>query len=90
MKENVFIVHRSEIIRRGLALILQDYFKMEITQLNSAKDLSSFSGITNSIIILIMDADDEHNTKAIDQLKKNNDTFPAKRSDSILTTKNQF
>ncbi|HKJ42984.1 MAG TPA: LuxR C-terminal-related transcriptional regulator [Sunxiuqinia sp.] len=75
MKENVFIVHRSEIIRRGLALILQDYFKMEITQLNSAKDLSSFSGINNSIIILIMDAGGDQNSKAIDQFKKNNDVY---------------
>ena len=75
MKENVFIIHRSEVIRRGLALILQDYFKMEITQLNAAKDLSSFSGIKNNIIILILDADGEQNPKAIEQLKKNNDLY---------------
>lgn len=73
MKENVFIIHRSEIIRRGLALILQEYFKMEITQLNSAKDLSSFAGISNSTTILILEAGVEQNTKAIEQLQKNND-----------------
>ena len=75
MKENVFIIHRSEIIRKGLSLILQDYFKMEITQLNLAKDLSSFSGITNSTTILIMEAEAELNPTAIEQLKKNNEVY---------------
>ncbi|WP_235934234.1 LuxR C-terminal-related transcriptional regulator [Sunxiuqinia indica] len=75
MKENVFIIHRSEIIRKGLSLILQDYFKMEITQLNSTKDLNSFTGITNSSIILILEAQTEVNSKAVDLLKKNNDVY---------------
>lgn len=85
MKENVFIVHRSEIIRKGLSLILQEYFKMEITQLNSAKDLSSFLGISNSTMILILEAQADLNLKAIDLLKKNNDVclvgFYAETSD---------
>ncbi|WP_321286883.1 LuxR C-terminal-related transcriptional regulator [uncultured Sunxiuqinia sp.] len=75
MRENVFIIHRSEIVRKGLSLILQDYFKMEITQLNSAKDLNSFTGITNSSIILILEAQTEINTKTVDLLKKNNDVY---------------
>jgi DNA-binding CsgD family transcriptional regulator len=75
MKENVFIIHQSEIIRKGLALILQDYFKMEITQLNSAKDLNSFSGISNCIMIIIADANDDLNVRAIDLLKKSNDVY---------------
>jgi len=75
MKENVFIVHRSEIIRKGLSLILQEYFKMEITQLNSAKDLSSFSGISNSTMIIILDAQADLNLQAIDQLKRNNEVY---------------
>ncbi|MGQ7870895.1 response regulator transcription factor [Sunxiuqinia sp. sy24] len=73
MKENVFIVHRSEIIRKGLTLILQEYFKMEITQLTSAKDLNSFSGISNSTMILMLEAQSDRNQEAIDLLKKNND-----------------
>lgn len=75
MKENVFIIHRSEITRKGLALVLQDYFKMEITQLSSTKDLNSFIGISNSTTILILEAEAELNEKAIDLLKKNNDVF---------------
>ena len=75
MKENVFIIHQSEIIRKGLALILQDYFKMEITQLSLAKELGSFSGITNSTMILIVDVNDDLNIKAVDLLKKNNEVY---------------
>lgn len=75
MKENVFIIHRSEIIRRGLSLILQDYFKMEITQLSSARDLSSFTGISNSTTIVIIDAYGDQNPEAIEILRKNNDVY---------------
>ena len=75
MKENVFIVHQSEIIRKGLSLILQDYFKMEITQLSSAGDLSSFVGITNCLIILVFDIKSDINPKAIDILRKSNEVY---------------
>ncbi len=75
MKENVFIVHHSEIIRKGLSLILQEYFKMEITQLSSTKDLSSFSAISNSTLILILEAQVDLNSKAISLLKKNNEVY---------------
>nr|MBD3621691.1 LuxR family transcriptional regulator [Sunxiuqinia sp.] len=58
---------------------------MEITQLNSAKDLSSFLGISNSTMILILEAQADLNLKAIDLLKKNNDVclvgFYAETSD---------
>lgn len=75
MKENIFIIHQSEIIRKGLALILQDYFKMEITQLSTSKDLNSFSGIVHRTIILIIAANDDLNRQAIELLKKNNDVY---------------
>lgn len=75
MKENVFIVHHSEIIRKGLSLILQEYFKMEITQLSSTKDLSSFSAISNSTLILILEAQADLNSKAINLLKKDNEVY---------------
>lgn len=75
MKENVFIIHQSEIIRKGLALILQDYFKMEITQLSLPKDLGSFSGISNSTMIVIVDVNESLDFKAFDLLRKNNDMY---------------
>jgi len=72
MEENVFIIHPSEIIRKGLAWILQEYFSMEITQLAVASDLSSFSEIMNSLIIIIMDADSQIPDETAKKLRKNN------------------
>ncbi|MEL7586024.1 MAG: helix-turn-helix transcriptional regulator [Prolixibacteraceae bacterium] len=72
MEENVFIIHPSEIIRKGLAWILQEYFGMEITQLASAADLSSFSEITNSLIIVIVDAGCRIPDEVEKKLSKNN------------------
>lgn len=72
MEENVFIIHPSEIIRKGLASILQEYFNMEITQLALASDLSSFSEITNSLIIIIMGADCQIPDDIEKKLRKNN------------------
>jgi DNA-binding CsgD family transcriptional regulator len=72
MEENVFIIHPSEIIRKGLALILQEFFSMEITQLAAASDLSSFSEITNNLIIVIIDAESHIPDEIEKKLKKNN------------------
>jgi DNA-binding NarL/FixJ family response regulator len=72
MEENVFIIHPSEVIRKGLAWILQEYFSMEITQLAAASDLSSFSEITNNQIIIIMDADSHIPDEIEKKLRKNN------------------
>jgi DNA-binding CsgD family transcriptional regulator len=72
MEEHVFIIHPSEIIRKGLAWILQEYFTMEITQLPSVSDLSSFSEITNSLIIIIIEADTRIPDEVEKKLKKNN------------------
>ncbi len=75
MEENVFIIHGSEIVRKGLAWILQEYFSMEITQLESPADLASFSGIHNSLIILIIEAGMELPDGMVEKLRKNNLVF---------------
>jgi DNA-binding CsgD family transcriptional regulator len=72
MEENVFIIHPSEIIRKGLAWILQEYFNMEITQLANVSDLSSFLEMTNSLIIIILDADCRISDEIEKKLRKNN------------------
>ncbi len=75
MEENVFIIHSSEIIRKGLAWILQEYFNMEITQLSSARDLGSFSEISNSLIIIIMEDGDYIPADVEEKLNRNNSLF---------------
>jgi len=72
MEESVFIIHPSEIIRKGLAWILQEYFSMEITQLAAVSELSSFSEITNNQIIIIMEADCHIPDEIWKKLKRNN------------------
>ncbi len=54
MEENLFIVHSSAIIRSGLTAILQEFFKFEITQLNSIDELNPFNCISDRIIIILI------------------------------------
>ncbi len=75
MEENVFIIHPSEIIRKGLAWIIQEYFKMEITQLNSCDDLQAFSGISNCLIIIILKKGYTLPVAVEEKLKKNNQLY---------------
>ncbi|PTN10301.1 response regulator transcription factor [Mangrovibacterium marinum] len=75
MEENVFIIHPSEIVRKGLALILQEYFKMEITQLSSINDLNSFAAITNNLIIVIIQKGLVLPVETEERLRKNNQFF---------------
>lgn len=94
MEENVFIIHSSEIIRKGLAWILQEYFNMEITQLNSARDLNSFAGITNSLILIILEEDEYIPAEIEEKLSKNNNlfvvSFTRKENSSARTKKYEF
>lgn len=75
MEENVFIIHPAEIIRKGLALLLQEYFKMEITQLSSINDLNSFSAINNNLIIVIIQKGLILPAETEERLRKNNQFY---------------
>lgn len=75
MEEIVFIIHPSEIIRKGLAWILQEYFKMEITQLASIQDMNSFGSMHNNLIIVILQKGTMLPDEITRQLRKNNQLF---------------
>ncbi|WP_423129113.1 response regulator transcription factor [Gaoshiqia sp. Z1-71] len=75
MEENVFIIHPSEIIRKGLAWILQEYFNLEITQLGSVHDLSSFLAISNNLIIVIHETGQKIPGEVEEKLRKHNQVF---------------
>jgi len=75
MEENVFIIHPSEIIRKGLAWILQEFFKMEITQLSAIGDLAAFNGINNNLIIIIVQKGLFVPTEIEQHLGKNNQVY---------------
>ena len=85
MEEIVFIIHPSEIVRKGLAWILQEYFKIEITQLNSINDINAFSGVGNSLIIIILQKGLTLPEKTEDLLRKNNNVFVVSLSASTDT-----
>ena len=85
MEENVFIIHPSEIIRKGLAWILQEYFKMEITQLSTISDLNSFAGISNNLIIAIIQKGLVLPAETEERLRKNNQFFLVSLSASTDT-----
>lgn len=75
MKRVVFVVHSSEIVRGGLTVILRKYFNIEITQLSSVDELSSYTHISNSIIILFVEEQPLVQEKLILKLKNNNDVY---------------
>ena len=72
MKRGIFIIHNSEIVRSGLALIIRKYFNIEITQLSSLDELNSYMHSTNSIIILFVEAQLHFQYNLINKLKNNN------------------
>lgn len=89
MEENVFIIHPSEIIRKGLALILHEYFKMEITQLSSISDLQSFSSMNNALIIVILQKGITIPEEVEEKMRKSNHLFTVSLSASHLPADNE-
>ncbi len=75
MKRVIFVVHSSEIVRCGLTLILRKYFNIEITQLSSVNELSSYTHTSNSIIILCVEAQPLVQEKLFLKLKNNNGVY---------------
>ena len=75
MEENLFIIHPSEIVRRGLAVVLQEYFSMEITQLVSVSDLEAFSGINNTLIIVMLEAGQQLPPQLDEKFRRTNQLF---------------
>jgi len=85
MEENVFIIHPSEILRKGLAWILKEYFKIEITQLNDINDIGSFTGISGSLIIIIIQKGLVLPEEVDSRLRKNNNLYLVSLSASTDT-----
>lgn len=72
MKRVIFVIHSSEIVRCGLALILRKYFNIEITQLSSVDELSSYTHSSNTLIIVFVEAQLSVQQKLLNKLKNNN------------------
>lgn len=72
MNKGIIIIHSSDIVRSGLALIIRKYFNIEITQLSQSDELKSFNHIKNSNLIIIMEKEPGIASNLDNLLEKNN------------------
>lgn len=73
MKREIFIIHGSEIIRKGLNTIIRSYFNLEITQLPFVAKLDSFSHISNAHLVVFAALQEEGALNVINRLKSKNE-----------------
>ncbi len=73
MNKKVFIIHSSEIIRKGLASILRNYFNIEIIQLSDNAEIKAFHDISNTQLILFYEHSNSSKNNLIHSFRiKNN------------------
>jgi DNA-binding CsgD family transcriptional regulator len=65
MKREIFIIHPSPIVRKGLNAILRGFFNHDITMLPDASEMKAYREIRNSLVIVFIgpDQDREHVTR---------------------------
>ncbi|HPE54877.1 MAG TPA: LuxR C-terminal-related transcriptional regulator [Bacteroidales bacterium] len=73
MKKAIFIIHPSEIIRRGLHALLRNYFYCEITQLPTEESLSDFKQMNGTCLVIFSGNRGVLQSEAVKQLRQNND-----------------
>lgn len=72
MNKKIFIIHSSEIIRKGLNAILRNYFNTEIILLEKKEELKSFCELTGQDIVIIYEYQDEMKSVNFQQIQQNN------------------
>jgi len=73
MGKKVFVVHHSEIFRRGIVAILRNYFNVEYFQLGAVKDLKSYEkDFRNGLIIIFLELADSIDLSIVYKLQKEN------------------
>jgi hypothetical protein len=53
MNKKIFIIHSSEIIRKGINAILRSYFNSEIILLEKKEELNAFCELKGQDIVII-------------------------------------
>jgi len=57
MNKYIFIIHPSEIIRKGLVSIVRNFFNIEIIQLETMHDLDAYLNMKdNSLLVILQDS----------------------------------
>lgn len=72
MNRKIFIIHSSEIIRKGLSTILRNYFNIEIIQLERMEELKAFHETNDQNLIFIIEGKTALIPQAVNPFKKNN------------------
>jgi len=75
MKRELFIIHPSDIVRKGLHAILRNAADLDITLLKDTGQLSDFSDMAGSCIIVITPLPDNDDMKFLSVLKKQNQMY---------------
>lgn len=72
MESKIFVIHRSEIIRRGLLAILRNYFSVEFIQLGTIKELKYFEQLEKCNIVVFLEYFDSLDQSILYKLQKTN------------------
>lgn len=73
MTKRVFIVHSSEIVRKGIAAILRNYFNFEYFQFQSVKEIETEKKeFENSLIIFFIELANSMDQSLLHMLKEKN------------------
>jgi DNA-binding NarL/FixJ family response regulator len=72
MNKKIFIIHSSEIIRKGLNAILRSYFNTEIILLEKREELKSFCELTGQDIVIVYEYLIDRNSANFQQIQQNN------------------
>lgn len=72
MNRKIFIIHTSEIIRKGMNAILRSYFNTEIILLEKKEELKSFCELKGQDIVIIYESILSQKTVSFQQIQNNN------------------
>ena len=72
MKKEIFIIHPSEIVRKGLNAVLRIYFNLDITLLAGVGEMISFAELKDSLVIVFTGFSKNHELKPVYQLDRKN------------------
>ena len=72
MNRFIFIIHSSEIIRKGLAAILRNFFNIEIMQMETMDELNAYRNMKHKAVLVILEDMDYNDLGPLNTLRENN------------------
>lgn len=72
MNRYIAIIHSSEIIRKGLAAIIRNFFNLEILQLEKISDLNNYREMKNNAILIILQDSLKTSIEPLQAMRKKN------------------